>query len=772
MKTYSFGFALLLSFLFSSVDANAGDQIAASLIVDRQVFQPGKSSTDPVGRIGILLKIRQGWHTYWRNSGEAAMPTKVNWTLPSGWSVGELQWPVPKRFKERGNITTYGYTEEVLLFAPLFAPTLVPESDTKSVLKAKVNWLVCEETCVPGSASVEKEVIFSGSTAEGTGADYAVFEKYEALSPKPLAEFRQLDGISLEGHALSKDNAVTGLLRIRGLKTLSSLSSEELAQSIQLFPITQVPARLNGIPDGTVVPSKEGQDAFALIRVPVSFLPSPDERVLKGIAALGPKLAGGSNEVAFPFEISLTPAAVESTNASELKAVQDAVQFKTLSYHLEDRSGKEESEEPSKSAGSQPQAAVTAQPQTGILAALLLAFIGGLILNLMPCVLPIISIKIMGFVESGHQSRAAALRSSLFFSAGILASVLSLAAVIIAFRTLGFSFGWGFQFQYPSFVFALCVIVFLLGLSFFDLYSIELPGVNKANRFASALTSPNTRSFFDGVLATALSTPCTAPFLGTALVFAFAQPAWATVLVFLSIGVGLAFPYVLLSSSPKLSGLLPKPGVWMFRFRQFLGFLLMGTVVWLLFVLHALTNMGALWAVCFLLALFFTFWMIRGVGEHKVQPSAKRLLLAGVFLIFCFVKLYPLINLPARASQGPLAGEGWKPFSDQLVSSLRAEGKVVFVDFTASWCITCKTNELLVINTQETSAKMKEYGVEPLSADWTTGEESITAALKRYGAEGVPLYVILAPGDKAPIVLSGIITKTSLYSAFKQAAGK
>ena len=407
-------------------------------------------------------------------------------------------------------------------------------------------------------------------------------------------------------------------------------------------------------------------------------------------------------------------------------------------------------------------------PATGLLLALGFAFLGGMLLNLMPCVLPIISIKIMGFIGSADQSRQTTVYSALMFGAGVLSTFLVLAATVTSLRTLGYSLGWGFQFQHPPFVLGLTFVVFLLSLSFFDLYTVALPGLQKANRAASKVQGHYAKHFFDGVLATALSTPCTAPFLGTALAFAFSQSAAVTFGIFMSIGFGLALPYVYLATNPRLIAFLPAPGNWMFRVRQLMGFALLGTVVWLLFVLQRLTEAGALWALVVMLVLYFALWFRSALLESGSSPLRNLVVtaVAATAVLGIVSVLYP--TLVAKRGMMPMAEHGrikWIPFSAKLLEEAPARGETLFIDFTASWCITCKVNEYVVIDTEPVVEAIRRYGITPVKADWTTGDEEVTAALRRFGAEGVPLYVVIPP-DGEPIVLSTLPSASSLIDAF------
>jgi thiol:disulfide interchange protein DsbD len=416
------------------------------------------------------------------------------------------------------------------------------------------------------------------------------------------------------------------------------------------------------------------------------------------------------------------------------------------------------------------------EPGSGLLLSLLFAFIGGVLLNLMPCVLPIISIKLVGFVQRGEQPRREALSSALFFSSGIIFSFLSLALVVTLLRGANQRIGWGFQFQHPEFVLSMIVVVFLLALGFFDIYTVSLPFMRQAERRVSALRHRFLKSFFEGVLTTALSTPCTAPFLGTALVYAFTQEAVDTFLIFLAVGLGLSMPYVILSTNRRFLSLLPKPGAWMTRFKELMGFLLLGTIIWLLYVLHRSSPEAVIWTLALLLLILFTFW---AYGWAVTDLSKKsRWIVALVFcsiLLWFVSQLLPFVERPDANHKiaVPSGSLGWEEYSPEHVNALLSQGRTVFLNFTADWCLTCKANELLVLRRNEVKRIFAEFNVAPVKADWTNGNEEITAALERYGAKGVPLYVVLAPDNsKEPLVLGTLLTVEKVREAVRQTALK
>lgn len=756
--------------------------VHASLVFDRVALQPNNTGDAPVARIGIRLAIEPGWHTYWQNSGEAAIPTKVSWEAPAGWRVGELQWPAPNRFLEKGNIVTFGYRDETLLWAPLYAPQIVPQDGGQLTFAAKLSWLVCKDICVPGQTRVEKQIPFSTTAPLESSAEEPQFELAAARSPKTLEDARaelRNPALSLTAAIVLRSGAPVLSVTVTGVKTAS-----DVVPLAQLFPYASKGVLVSRPVQGW---STTGEHSSITAFAPLKILEgsADGDYNLQGTIALAPVTTGSKQDLSLPWNavVHLVNGAV--SGASEQTASESApveLTFLVSSTHPAEPQA-DVSAAPSAAPGQRvaeqaqppqlpplPKAAADAGSGS-LLLALVTAFIGGMILNLMPCVLPIISIKIMGFVGLANETRATAMRSALSFAAGILFTFLGMAIAIISLRGVGMSLGWGFQFQHPEFIFGLATIVFFLSLGFFDFYNFELPFMGAANKAASKFHTPFLKHFFDGMLATALSTPCTAPFLGTALAFAFAQPPIFTLLIFMMIGLGLAAPYVYLTTHPKVLSMLPQPGDWMFRFRQTMGFFLLGTVAWLLFVIHRLTEEGSVWMVVLFLIMFFCFW-VRKITVESSLPRTKFLAWnAALCVVFVgsTVRLYPSI-VAKRGSQAVHASKliPWVPFSPERIAQAKRDGQPVFIDFTADWCITCKFNEFRLIETTAVADAIQAGGILPLKADWTAGDELIGNWLKGYGAEGVPLYVILAADQQNPIVLSTLPSQSALLDAFTQ----
>jgi thiol:disulfide interchange protein DsbD len=414
------------------------------------------------------------------------------------------------------------------------------------------------------------------------------------------------------------------------------------------------------------------------------------------------------------------------------------------------------------------------------------AFIGGILLNIMPCVLPVIALKVFGLVSLGGDQPGRVRKLGWVFSLGILVSFLSLALIVILLQAAGEQVGWGFQFQEPAFVIAMCTIVFAFGLSLFGVYEIQLPG-SAVTGMSELLTKQSTSgkslssSFAEGVFATILATPCTAPFLGTALGFAFSQPAPIILLLFASVALGMALPYLVLTSRPAWTKFLPKPGVWMVKAKQLMGFLMMATLLWLLYVLGKQLGMEAVvWTGAFLLVVGLACWLIGSFATLSSSRKQHAFTWLGVaLLLFVGYQTFLTTVFDAQTvlasttdgTQPEIEGSiHWYPFSLQSLDEQLRSNKPVFVDFTAEWCLTCKVNEKAVIGDDDVINKFKSLDVIAVRADWTNRNPDITQLLAKFGRSGVPLYVIFPAGKPGePIVLPEVITTGIVLDALDRA---
>ncbi|MDP8269186.1 MAG: thioredoxin family protein [Candidatus Tenebribacter davisii] len=404
-----------------------------------------------------------------------------------------------------------------------------------------------------------------------------------------------------------------------------------------------------------------------------------------------------------------------------------------------------------------------------ILKYLLMAFLGGLILNIMPCVLPVLSIKAMSLVKQSQQDKKQILRSSLAYTAGILTSFIILALVIVILKTSGEMVGWGFQFQSAGFVTALLILIFVFSLSMFDVFIIRAPGMTVATKASSK--GGLMGSFLSGIFAVLLATPCTAPLLGAALGFAFSQPPAMIFGIFILIGLGLAFPFILLGFWPKAIKAIPKPGEWMNVFKEVMGFLLFLTALYLLRSLYFLIGgINLISVLLYLIILAFAVWIYGRFARPEFSKRKQWIATIAALIIavgagFMTLDYASTENLTEESAHYP---REWQKFSPELVQQYRDEGKPVFIDFGAEWCLTCKTNETAVLFTDDIETAFKDRGVEILRGDNTKKDDVIGEWLRKFGRAGVPLYILYIPGKEKPVTLPELITKDMVMNMLKK----
>jgi thiol:disulfide interchange protein/DsbC/DsbD-like thiol-disulfide interchange protein len=654
---------------------DGNELVKASLISDASSIAPGQKF-----RVGILYRIEPGWHIYWKHPGDSGIPTKIEWRLPEGFKAEDLQWPIPVREKEPGDLEVFVYENEVLLFATVVAPENLPAGPVE--IGAKSDWLVCQSSCVPGSAQLSLQL----KTGASSGSDARqIFDKYSALLPKSLPS---------------------------GWKATFARTGKNLQLQV------------TGVPSNT----------------PIDFFPVPREE-----AALG-HVSSSGDQVTIPIDSEPQP-------ISKLPGVLVVGSGETRTGYLIDANGA--------SVGSIEAPAVSVS-LAGLFQILGLAILGGLILNVMPCVLPVISLKIFGFVSEAGERPDKAFRLSMAFSVGILSCFAVLAVVAILLRAAGAQVGWGFQFQDYRFVVAIACVVFAFALNLFGVYEFSVSAKSTGGLAKLASGTGYNAAFFQGVFATILATPCTAPFLGTASAFAFAQPAWVTFLVFMFIGLGMASPYLILAINPKWLHYLPKPGRWMVRMKQFMGFLLIATLLWLAWVLGQMKGANAIISLGAVLLVIAIIAWIKGSFWTPVSPIRAKISAAISMLVVVLLAAgaYGFLTKPSQLT--------WAKFSKSSLDQAVASGRPVFVDFTADWCITCKTNERFAIDTPQVRDAFSKNKVVLLKADWTNGDPQITEILRQHGRAGVPMYLVYPGGSKEPILLSEVISSQTILDALNK----
>src|SRR5437762_6660075 len=657
--------------------------VKAELLADTSAIVPGKPFT-----VGLLLRMAPHWHTYWKFSGDAGLPTELKWNLPPGWKIGEIQWPIPLKTIDPGDIETYGYENEVLLMQEITPPSKIGDSSVK--LSVETNWLVCEKICIPSGETLQLELPISTTSQP---ANTELFARYRRLLPQ---NWPGADAATTEWSRAGSD------LRLK-------VASVALANypAVDFFPLPE---------QGTVVghPTVESRNKNQILfRIPIESS-GKSVSAMAGLVVFSQQ-PNGDDRAAW----QITPPSIVS--------------------------------------------AAHPVPVRGIFTFLLFGFLSGLILNLMPCVLPVISLKIFGFIQQAGQDRRRILWSGLAFIAGIFAWFVGLALLLIGLKSAGREITWAFQFTNPYFVVLMSAIVLVFALNLFGVFEISLPQFASRGVLGWTAQEGEAGSFFEGVFATVLATPCTAPFLGTALGFAFTQSGWTIFLMFLAIAAGMASPYFLLAAQPAWLRLLPKPGPWMVRVKQLMGFLLLATLLFLLAVLGAQRGVVAIiWTSCFLLVLSLACWM-KGAFIVPTASTTSRFVSLVLVLVLVLGSGYYFIGEKFATAKTVSAETqtqgGWQPFTPRLLEVELKQGHAVFIDFTAAWCLTCKFNEANVLEAGAVRDAFQRLGVTRIKADWTNADPAITKILKQFGRPGVPMYV-LYPGNHAePILFPEVLTQ-------------
>ncbi len=732
----------------------------ARLVTDRATITPGEAIA-----VGVAFDLEPGWHIYWKDPGDTGQPTEITFGAPDGFDFGEIQWPAPHIFTSPAG-TDYGYEGKVLLFTEVGVPEGLTEGETVS-LTADTEWLVCKETCIPGKARLRLDRRVQ-TTAHGANApttpDAPAFRAARADLPVAVPEWLEVQQIvsrsavrpgepfevvlalrATDGAALS--DLSVALAAAPGLRVVRTSLGEAAPKSLAGAELVRIQAR-SGSEAG-----KTG-DAFD--------------------AVLGVTRDGQPHRVALRVPVPRAPAGAQTLpTESPLFAAAPAPLAKPAPPP-----------EPTPAVATPP-APSPAEPSFALM--LLFAFIGGLILNVMPCVLPVLSIKVLGLVQQAGDDRRTMMNHGLAYTAGILLSFGALAAAIVALQAAGRFSGWGFQFQSPAFVAALGAVVFAFGLSLFGVFELSMPGSSKLSQIAGRRHGLSS-SLLNGVFATVLATPCTAPFLSPALAFALSQPPVTLVTMLLTVGFGLAFPFLLLAVFPSWSRWLPKPGPWMETFKKAMGFLLVATTLWLVNILARQVSVDALIGyLVFLTAVSLASWIyghwgspIRAAGTRwSASLVAAAVIGASAATFISTERPRPAVAGPAEPTAlASAAGVAW-PDPDEIpwrdffavdVEAAATGGQTVFIDFTAEWCVTCKANEKTVIDTDPVRAVLRDLGVVPVKADWTSEDDRITAWLQRFKRPGVPMYVILPAGrPQDPILLPELLTESSLVEGLRKA---
>lgn len=665
--------------------------------------------------VGLQITHQPEWHTYWKNAGDSGLPTELAWSLPAGVSAGEIAWPVPKKIPI-GTLANYGYEGTVLLPAPLtvapdFKPPAGPAGGADALdIKLKASWLVCRKECIPEDGEFLLKLPVRGSTALHRDA----FDAALAAQPAPLAK---PGSIAVEGQKLQ--------VRLEGLPAAAR------GKTLEFFPETGEVIHTAAVQGKDWTQAWDGDIWTAT--VPLADQRSASPATMPVVVALAEADRRAGQPVAWRAEAPVSgtwPAAAPRAQVSP--ALQAALAANA--------------------------APAPPQPTGSFAAALLGALLGGLLLNLMPCVFPVLAIKVLGFTRRADDHRGHRM-AAVAYTSGVMLSFLALGGAMLGLRAAGAELGWGFQLQSPAVVAVLAGLFTLIGLNLAGVYEFGM--LAPSSVCSAQVRHPIANDFLSGVLAVVIASPCTAPFMGASMGFAIGLPAGQALLLFAALGFGLALPYLAAGFVPAVARLLPRPGPWMHTLRRLLAFPMFATVAWLVWVLgqqSGIDGAGALLGL--LVCLAAIVWALTLRGRTRVVLAS--LLIAATALLAGAIG--GNVVRSAAPTVAATAGERWQAWSPARVSELAAEGRPVFVDFTAAWCVTCQYNKRSTLADAALLAEFDAKKVAMLRADWTRRDPEISAALTALGRSGVPAYVLLAPG-KAPVVLTEILSKDEVRQA-------
>jgi thiol:disulfide interchange protein len=697
------------------------DNVKARLVSEVSAVGPGQ-----VFWVALELDIRDGWHTYWRNPGDSGQATNLKWELPPGFTAGDIVWTTPHRF-EIAPLVNYGYAKHAVHLVQITAPKDL-KAGTPTTLAAKAGWLVCSDVCIPESADLQLKL---PQSAQAGSLDPAVSSLFTAArSELPTTQ-----------------PAVTSA-RVQGDQLIITLSREWGAILSQIKTLAFFPYDEGSIEYAAPQKLTRNQDSVELA-MKIGYQP-PKAGAIRGVLVATEQNATQSDTV--PIEIS---ADFSGAGADQVKAG------------------------PRFAPGAVAPVTQTHKKPESLVVLMLLAIAGGLILNLMPCVFPVLSIKAINVVEQAKKDPGAVRTKGLVFAAGVISSMLCLAAVLLALRAGGEEIGWGFQLQSPLFVTLMIYLLLAVGLNLSGVFEVGggLAGVGDGLTHGEGYSA----SFFTGVLTTLVATPCTAPFMAAAVGAALTQSAINALCIFAALGLGLALPYVLLSFAPWMRRVLPKPGAWMDTLKQVFAFPIYASAAWLLWVLsHETSSFGLGAALAGTVLIGLAAWAYQksssssGGGRVTVLATAIVSVLLAIVLPVRFADVAAAAPGAAGLSDSAQARPGvdvWQPYSAARVAELSAAGRPLLVNFTASWCLTCLVNERNAFSDAAVQEIFRDKKVTLMKGDWTNRDPAITHALAAFGRAGVPLYVVYnsKPGSAEPLVLPQILTASVVQSAFADA---
>ncbi len=695
-------------------------QVKATLLVNA----PQGISAGQTLWLGLQLTHQAHWHTYWKNPGDSGLPTELTWKLPAGLSAGPLIWPVPKKIPI-GTLANFGYEDKVLLVTPVQVDKAFKPEGPSVNIQLRANWLVCKQECIPQEGDFQLSVPVNGASAMASAAFQTVLQ-YQARPLNGQHEAR----IAEDGRTLQL--------------TLANLPTELQKGEWSLFPQTANVIQNNAAPVLESETSDTNSARKIKVRISSERMDSPKQ--MSWLLVQGKAEAPTGLQWAFD-----TPVQGQWRELTDDPQAADKLKLATL---------------PTNNTLEAPLATWTL--------ALLGALAGGLLLNLMPCVFPVLAIKLLS-ISQHSQSPKHMKGSAWAFTAGVLLSFLLLGALMLAFRAAGTQLGWGFQLQSPWVVGGLAMLFAVMGLNLSGMF--EFGAFVPSSVAGFQWSRPWVNALWSGVFAVVIASPCTAPFMGASLGLAIGLPAWQALPIFGAMGLGMALPFMALTVSTKWVQFLPRPGAWMVTFRQFMAFPMYATVLWLVWVLGQQVGLEGVtgFLIC-LLSLALVLWALPQQG--KVGWGLRVVALVVLALsVWHWGPSWTRMDSAAATDKGSftadntpkgkVSGAIWEPWSEEKMTSAREAGQPVFIDFTAAWCVTCQFNKKTTFSQPEVLASFAEKKVLLLRADWTRYDPAITKALNAMGRNGVPVYAWYAPGQSVQL-LSELPSVAEIQNALRQ----
>jgi cytochrome c biogenesis protein CcdA/thiol-disulfide isomerase/thioredoxin len=656
--------------------------------------------------LAVSVENEEHWHTYWKNPGDAGLSAKFKFEQAGAeLQVKHMAWPIPRRFVEQGNITAYGYEGLHTFFFELTSDQV---NKFKNTFTLTAQWLICENICIPGKK------VFNG------------FIDKNFLNSKDNELKISQENLNTYFHNLPK-----------------YIKAANLDVYLNKHPTKDKKLILNySIRNQSLGDLKENMNLLTpYLRAPFGFKREEIFYDAKNQTIYGKMVIDWDGEYQEP-EVELPKDGVfkplyQFKFLLNSKRGIGIVEYNITQFSL---TGQKSLDEFYKTLS--PKATSDApEEEKSFLLYMLFAFLGGMILNLMPCVLPVISLKLFGLISHQGQSKSKVLKHNLSYTLGVLVSFIGLALAVYLLKSSGEQIGWGFQMQSPAFLLFMMLVLEVMAINLFGIFEFHTPGGKTLG--SRTLSNSFIGDFISGVIATILATPCSAPFLGAAITFAFTTNTANIFIIFIMIGLGLSFPFIITGFFPALISFLPKPGPWMNKLKKLLGFTLILTVIWLGDVFSSLVDIKiiGIYLYSLMATIFFAFFIGSKITKNKV---IKYLVFLVPLLIMGKIYSSKLLDYEPMFDDSAQVGNlNWNKWSPLTIDQSKKDGKVIFIDFTAKWCLTCKVNKQIVFNTDDFEKLTKESNIELYVADWTKRDPDISKFLNKHKAAGVPIYFLL-----------------------------